>query len=707
MILPRLLGAVVVASMLTATLGAPAATASYANPDEETQHGRTYERPSERVLYDKRVRDGRVSGNLTEARRYAAVNYAVVWWRITHYDPRTIKQLKSAAALGRYPWRHAANPPLVDIDVLTARQMRRDNPELYRELRQHGLEDDDIVAQMVARSTPPRKGQRGYHSEELLLRSRYAQEYVDQQIKRAVQAGRTVDDKLIKEIEKSLKPGSGVVYTPKDLIYGVTEREPCSYRGSPACYRYSGILDYVVPYGPTAERRKAQGRLARAIQDQALNDLALIIRRTYVRDAVTKALRPFQQPGELPGRRYDYEKEDPRRDPPGLERALDPSSQDTGGIDFSTLELRYVAAGSSGDGMRYAFSARRGGSADSQTPLAGAQSVNRASDAFFVWLALPESRFWVNLNPNEPDRIAGRGLEKTDVGRIMLEADLELKKTVGKLIHPRTQLGKRFWSSLWGENGRLCFSSRAWIVPQPATVYDADGELYIIDAPLDVKVEQEYIHEIGTRKYRGCPYQPAAIEEHNTEVYRRLVIPRLVEAVNNAPEYAALRQIYLSRIAAQWYRERSQSRRMEFSHLIDSGDVDAWPSTRRWSPDEIYGRYVQSYEKGEFRTGGYTYGGVVFTDVPRREVTKAEFKRSWPGAKTTVDRALDGVATDEHGGHLWIGGTSSEPIKSRRATKPAQQEGAGWLQAATAAAVGVGLVVAFLVFLTRRQRQPG
>lgn len=64
-----------------------------------------------------------------------------------------------------------------------------------------------------------------------------------------------------------------------------------------------------------------------------------------------------------------------------------------GGIDFSSLELRYVGDTGSGepDGLRYSFRGRSG--APVPDPAAGVQAARQASDAFFVWLALPPQSF--------------------------------------------------------------------------------------------------------------------------------------------------------------------------------------------------------------------------------------------------------------------------------------------------------------------------
>ena len=57
---------------------------------------------------------------------------------------------------------------------------------------------------------------------------------------------------------------------------------------------------------------------------------------------------------------------------------------------------------------------------------------------FLVGVTLPDSMFWVNLRPDSEDQIIDQYLEKTDVGRIMLEADLQLKKDTASMTSPAT-----------------------------------------------------------------------------------------------------------------------------------------------------------------------------------------------------------------------------------------------------------------------------
>jgi len=67
-------------------------------------------------------------------------------------------------------------------------------------------------------------------------------------------------------------------------------------------------------------------------------------------------------------------------------------SDPLGGVDFSTLELRYVSDTYQGTtGMQYAY--RVEPAPGQKVSYGGADAAQLASDSFFVWLALPESSF--------------------------------------------------------------------------------------------------------------------------------------------------------------------------------------------------------------------------------------------------------------------------------------------------------------------------
>jgi hypothetical protein len=344
-----------------------------------------------------------------------------------------------------------------------------------------------------------------------------------------------------------------------------------------------------------------------------------------------------------------------------------------GGIDFSTLELRYIAEDSSpfaDRGLRYAFNA---------TPAAGNKNLNagriaaaQASDAFFVWLSLTPDKFWVNLNPNEPDRIIDPQFGKTDAGRILLQSDLQMKKTVAKLIHPDAPLGKQFWKQLNWKDSKTCISFRQWIVPAPATVRDDSNGIYITDAPLQVKMESQYFQSKGTSGFlASCSTLDKKTEVRNESIYRKLILPRIEEAVNKAPEYAELRRVYRSRVAAEWYRQRSESKATAYREMVNNGDVSSWPARQNWSPKQVFNQYVNSFTKGEFHVvhnskwqeGNiiytqkkfYVYGGVDFSRVFFKKLSSTDFQKKWGDLRQVTDSSMKSPIADQNG-KVWLGG---------------------------------------------------
>jgi uncharacterized repeat protein (TIGR01451 family) len=347
-----------------------------------------------------------------------------------------------------------------------------------------------------------------------------------------------------------------------------------------------------------------------------------------------------------------------------------------GGIDFSSLELRYVS--DRGGDLGYAFRAPT--SATPGDATAGLETARQSSDAFFTWLALPPESFWVNLNPSQPDRILDPQLARTDAGRVLLEADMQMKRTVSATIRPDTPAGDQFWDELeriYGDRAlESCISSRQWITPEPATVREEGDQLYIIDAPLTVKMESELINDPGASA-PGCPQESQPIEDAKEELFRRVILPPVIHAINTAPEYAALRRVYLARVAAEWFRVRGGERPTAVSTIISSGNVDPWIARSPWDPMTVFNQMLTSIRNGEWTveretpSGGtvykrvLTYGGVDFSQTPRQNVSQRDFKARYPRLAKQVRTAQVEPLTDPGQGEAWIGGGDDRaPITS-------------------------------------------
>lgn len=338
-----------------------------------------------------------------------------------------------------------------------------------------------------------------------------------------------------------------------------------------------------------------------------------------------------------------------------------------GGIDFSTMELRYLS--DSPDGVQYAFEADDNLDEEENPSFGGLENAELTSDALFTWLALPVQSFWVNLNPDQPDKIVDPQLAKTDAGRVLLQADLRMKRTMAKTMVPDNPVGNRFWDSLKHVNGAPCWLSyRVWAEAAPASVRENGGELYILDAPLKVQAEPL---QINTPSGPPCK-QPKDVQEQNFELIKTIIIPEVEKAVNTAPEYQDLRSVYHSRVAAEWIRQRNEVKPGAYAKIIGSGNVDQWPARTPWKPTDVFAEYLKSYKEGDFKferkyeqdgellTFEFVTGGVILDKAPRTPMPEAKFVQQYPTLPDTVTDARDEAVTYENTDVSWLGGDNTE-----------------------------------------------
>jgi hypothetical protein len=339
---------------------------------------------------------------------------------------------------------------------------------------------------------------------------------------------------------------------------------------------------------------------------------------------------------------------------------------DYGGIDFSSLELRYVSADAGSDWMRYAFAGKRPEVGFRTDPVLGEKVIRTAGEDLHTWLALDPSAFWVNLNLNEPNRITDRLLGQTNAGRVLLEADLQLKRTSSRLMDPKTPTGKRYWAERAALDG-ACSVSRMWIVPGRVEVRVDGDELYVLQAPLDVKtVAEEPVGEYA----RKCQGSAVADKARSEDLDRRILLPHIVKAVNTAPEYAALRRAFVTRVVAEWIRGRhAEGRRTPFDDVIGSGDVGPAKLRDGWQPRQVFDAFVRASNSKEFtftrtvREGNTVFvhefvtGGVDLSKTPMSAVDAATMERRFPRLPGTVRTSLDRPAPAADG-TVWLGGTA-------------------------------------------------
>ena len=330
-----------------------------------------------------------------------------------------------------------------------------------------------------------------------------------------------------------------------------------------------------------------------------------------------------------------------------------------GGVDFTSIQFNYISSQDAGD---FEFMIKATKAEESSKVVDIESAIGTALDFFFIGLTLSNSRFWVNLNPWEPERIVDEDVVITDVGRIMLEADLQMKRDFCKHENPcQSEIGEKYWSSLDNKREQLvkeCMNNypgqiedtdnvlfsaatRHWIIPDEIIACGNGNEIYIIDATLDIYSEPVYEHStfdivnqskaLISEDCLGCLSE--AVKEYGRyamELEEELVLPLVVKEINSGQDYSDLRQVYVSLALAQWYKEYAGDQHV-FSDFIDSSNLIGLESEATWNSKDIWLEYVKSYKEGEYRcekthtyrteehivteTNVYISGGVDFGDI--------------------------------------------------------------------------------------------
>jgi len=278
--------------------------------------------------------------------------------------------------------------------------------------------------------------------------------------------------------------------------------------------------------------------------------------------------------------------------------------------------------------LRLILETRKAGNFEGVVDLKKAAQKNL--EYFFIGLNLPNEKFWVNLNPDEPNRVIEPVLGQTDLGRIMLNADLRLKEDACELLNPETSAtGREFWNRLeekansLGIADKIPVVTRLWIVSGEVKVSESNGSLRIIKSRLRVSLEPAYL----TQKQAVKDKSQKSLDDFASGLMSELILPILDKRVNEAYAYADLREVYHALILARWYKEKFGS---YYGSLLQASDIEVLKDAQldfSYSPQEIYRDYLKSFKSegysysSAFITTQYVSGGIDFKDIA---VTKTE-----------------------------------------------------------------------------------
>ncbi|MBI4707577.1 MAG: hypothetical protein HY761_06600, partial [Candidatus Omnitrophica bacterium] len=116
------------------------------------------------------------------------------------------------------------------------------------------------------------------------------------------------------------------------------------------------------------------------------------------------------------------------------------------------------------------------------------ESTKELLNYFYIGLTLPNDIFWVNLRPDSPDNIIDQDLAKTDLGRILLEADVQLKKDTASYTNPATLIGKQYWNKLYKKASEL-FGTDQITIPTLTRPWIVPGEIIIREQRTEYRVQ--------------------------------------------------------------------------------------------------------------------------------------------------------------------------------------------------------------------------
>jgi len=242
-----------------------------------------------------------------------------------------------------------------------------------------------------------------------------------------------------------------------------------------------------------------------------------------------------------------------------------------------------------------------------------ADATKQLLNYFFIGVSLPNSSFWVNLRPDSVDKIIDDDLAQTDIGKILLEADLQLKKDTANFTSPKTLEGKEYWDKLYQKAGELFGSenvtiptlTRPWIVPGEIIIRESEQNAYVYKATLKVMLEQDYLKDSAV--YNFDDPRLKALNEYSSQLIRELIIPKLTKEVNNAKRYAPLRQVYYSLVLAQWFKKKYYGKSGTYPSIIDSKNLNGLTSQEPCDVRSYFKAYKKSFTDGEYKINEPVY----------------------------------------------------------------------------------------------------
>jgi hypothetical protein len=263
--------------------------------------------------------------------------------------------------------------------------------------------------------------------------------------------------------------------------------------------------------------------------------------------------------------------------------------------------------------LAFGVAAAKSGNYD--IPINIQKSTERAIEYFFMGLVLPDDAFWVDLNPAGLTQIMERDIADTDMGRVLLAADLRLKKDTSELTNPqRSKTGREYWDRLYAKADALGIvdqipvCNRVWIVPDEASLSIAANQITIVESSLKVC----FAADVRAAGFAAVDAKTKQLQEYAGQLMRELILPGLTKKVNESSAYADLRQVYNALILARQYKLKLNEQNV----AGNSPDARAvLMDVEKNSPldkNKIYQNYLTSLRRGEYNIQEEVSGKLDF-----------------------------------------------------------------------------------------------
>ncbi len=250
---------------------------------------------------------------------------------------------------------------------------------------------------------------------------------------------------------------------------------------------------------------------------------------------------------------------------------------------------------------------------------------------FMTTLTIPEEEMWVNLSPQEEDRIIAEGLGQTMMGRDMLAQDYILKQITSSLMYPEEELGAKFWDRVY-QQAQDQFGTaevptntfnKVWIIPDKAEVYVNGFNVFVSEAHLKVMLEEDYLSLEHHDKGLDGQKADEQFTEQTKNIIREIIVPEIEKEVNQGKHFAPLRQIYHSMILATWYKHNLKKGLMAALY-VNKNKIKGVDVTDKDIKNKIYDQYIQSFKRGVYNYVKEDYNPVTRAVIPRRYFSGGE-----------------------------------------------------------------------------------